>query len=387
MKLAVLGLGFVGTTSMLGFSFLGYEVIGVEKNINKLDGFKKGQIPFFDKELQKRFDSSKKISFISDSSDLDSTFEDILVCVETPLINSKLDLSVVKKAIYSICQQSKNKKIWLRSTLDDPEEIIQLESQVEKSGNSLFLYPEFMREGNCWEDFFDPAFTILAGKNVHETNFYKSISKKFSDINTCNLSEAITVKIASNAFHALKVTFANELKYLSYAEHIDVSRVMEIFCTDTKLNISSKYLFPGEPYSGPCLKKDTLALTSALSDSIRNTSLISQIDISNERQIELIINKIENFSNKDIGFYGLEFKKGSGDIRNSYMIKLIQQIKNKNIYVYDDSVSRRELSDVLGQNFIIENSLEDMLSKVDIVFTKHDTNLDINKQVISLNSL
>ena len=83
------------------------------------------------------------------------------MCVETPLINSKLDLSVVKKAIYSICQQSKNKKIWLRSTLDDPEEIIQLESEVEKSGNSLFLYPEFMREGNCWEDFFDPAFTIL----------------------------------------------------------------------------------------------------------------------------------------------------------------------------------------------------------------------------------
>jgi GDP-mannose 6-dehydrogenase len=162
---------------------------------------------------------------------------------------------------------------------------------------------------------------------------------------------------------------------------------MRIFCTDKKLNISSKYLSPGEPYSGPCLKKDTLALSNLLSESIKDISLINQIDISNETQIDLIINKIESMQDENIGFYGLEFKKGSGDIRNSYMIKLIKRVKNKNIFIFDESVSQRELKNVLGSEFKIEKSLQEMADKVDLVFTKFDTSLKINKKVISLSSL
>ena len=387
MKIAVLGLGFVGTTSMLGFSSLGFKVTGIEKNIERLNGFKENKIPFYDKELQIKFESSSDINFISHPKELSDDIKDILVCVETPFVESKLDLSIVKAAIRSICEHGKSKNIWLRSTIDNPEEIIAFQKEVNKSDNNLYLYPEFMREGNCWEDFFDPAFTILAGENVIQTEFYQNISKNFKDINCCNIPEAITVKIASNAFHALKVTFANELKYLKYADQIDIENVMRIFCTDKKLNISSKYLSPGEPYSGPCLKKDTLALSNLLSESIKDISLINQIDISNETQIDLIINEIESMQDENIGFYGLEFKKGSGDIRNSYMIKLIKRVKNKNIFIFDESVSQRELKNVLGSEFKIEKSLQEMADKVDLVFTKFDTSLKINKKVISLSSL
>tara|TARA_B100000965_G_C19603214_1_gene764272 strand:- start:18414 stop:19577 length:1164 start_codon:yes stop_codon:yes gene_type:complete len=387
MKLAVLGLGFVGTTSMLGFSKLGFEVTGIEKNIKRLDGFRDGKIPFFDNDLQEKFDKNDKIKFIDNVSLLPDDYKDYLICVETPLKSNKLDLSVVENAISEICNISNDVNIWLRSTTDDVEAITKLENKVSKTGNNFFLFPEFMREGSCWNDFFDPAFTILAGNNVTDTKFYKEVANNFKNINSCNLAEAITVKIASNAFHALKVTFANELKYLKQANMIDIQNVMKIFCTDTKLNISSKYLSPGEPFSGPCLKKDTIALSNSLNDSVKEFSVINQIDISNENQINLIINKIENLTYKDIGFYGLEFKKGSGDIRNSYMIRLIKSIRNKNIFIFDDSVSRNELDNVLGSNYQIEDKLENMLNKVDVVFTKFNTSLDTNVDIISLDSL
>jgi GDP-mannose 6-dehydrogenase len=386
MKIAVLGLGFVGTTSLLGFSHFGMDVVGIEKNLKRLDGFKNGVIPFFDKELQEKFASISNINFLSNALEMDNKIKDILVCVETPLIGSNLDLSIVKSAIQEICQSKNDMNIWLRSTIDNPYEINKLEEFVIDSGNKLFLYPEFMREGSCWKDFLNPAFTILAGSKAEETAFYSELIKHYT-VHQCNFAEAITIKISSNAFHALKVTFANELQHLSYKDQIDIKKVMEIFCTDTKLNISSKYLFPGEPYSGPCLKKDTLALSSALSQDIRETSIIRQIDRSNEKQIDLIIKKIENFDHISIGFLGLEFKEGSGDIRNSYIIKLIKRIQGKKIHIYDDSVTKEELEKVLSNNYIISNTVEDLIANTDVIFTKFSTKLETPKELISLDSL
>ena len=162
---------------------------------------------------------------------------------------------------------------------------------------------------------------------------------------------------------------------------------MKIFCSDTKLNISSKYLFPGEPYSGPCLKKDTLALSSMLLEDIRESSILKQIDISNEKQIDLIIKKIENSKYSTIGFYGLEFKEGSGDIRNSYLIRLIKRINGKEIHIFDDSVTNEELSKVLESKFHIEESLNDLIKNTDVIFTKFSTKFDTNKELIALDSL
>lgn len=387
MKLGIIGLGFVGTTSLIAFSKLGYEVCGIEKNKIRLDGFKNGNIPFFDAELQEKFHESTGIIFTEKIDEADKAIKDFLVCVETPLIDSKLDLSVVKEAIEEICQTFDGINIWLRSTTDNPDAIKLLSEKVSNAGNKLFLYPEFMREGSCWKDFFDPAFTILAGQDVEKTLFYENLKLHFENTHTCNLAEAITVKIASNAFHALKVTFANELKFLKFSDQIDLKNVMEIFSSDTKLNISKKYLSPGEPYSGPCLKKDTLALSSLLSEQIRENSVIKQIDESNEKQIEVIIQKIVNMKEKNIGFFGLEFKKGSGDIRNSYIIKIIKKLNNKNIFIYDNSVPKRELLNVLGDKYEVLASQDELFLKADIVFTKFNTSIKTNTKVISLDSL
>ena len=385
MNIAILGLGFVGTTSMLGFSHIGMKAVGIEKNLSKLDGFKKGKIPFYDNDIQKRFSKASGLSFISNIKELDDDVENILVCVETPLLKDKLDLSILNNAVKQICKLKKNINIWIRSTIDSPVEIIELSKFVESTDNKLFMYPEFMREGSCWKDFFDPAFTILAGDNVKETKFYREISKKFN-VHICNYAEAITVKISSNAFHALKVTFANELKYLKYSEYIDINKVMEIFCTDNKLNISSKYLLPGQPYSGPCLKKDTLALSNSLSDSIKDSSLIKQINISNEKQIDIVIKKIEDMDYKNIGFYGLEFKEGSGDIRNSYILQLINRIRGKKIYVFDENISD-ELENSLKKTCVIEKTFTDLLNNSDVVFAKSSSKTEKSKKLILLDNL
>jgi len=387
VKLAILGLGFVGTTSLIGFTKLGFEVCGIEKNQERLQGFIKGKIPFYDRELQERFNEYKGIMFSENIREVDDDIKDFLICVETPLVDNTLDLSSVKEVVEDICTTFKNKNIWLRSTTDNPDEIKLLSETVSKSKNRLFLYPEFMREGSCWKDFFDPAFTILAGNDVEKTYFYEKLKHHFKNTFTCNLAEAITVKIASNAFHALKVTFANELKFLRYSNQINLKKVMEIFTSDTKLNISKKYLSPGEPFSGPCLKKDTLALSSSLNDEIRESSIIRQIDESNEKQIEIMVMKIMNINEKNIGFYGLEFKKGSGDIRNSYLIRIIKKLSDKNIFIYDNSVPKLELLNVLGDQYEVLASQEELFDKAEIIFTKFNTVIKTNKKVISLDSL
>jgi GDP-mannose 6-dehydrogenase len=380
MKIAVLGLGFVGTTSLIGFDYLGFEVYGVESNKVRLDNFKKGKIPFKDQILEKRFLTCNSTVFLDSVKALPTDCGDILVCVETPTTGKSLDLSVVKVAISQICADICNRNIWLRSTLDTPDIFKELRALLEKSQNNLYFFPEFMREGECWQDFLDPAFTILAGNEVENTNFYKKLYRinKYK-IHTCSIAEAITVKIASNAFHALKVVFANELKYLKFINEIRLDKVMEIFCSDDKLNISSKYLLPGEPYSGPCLKKDTLALSSAINSSLSSYSMISQIDRSNERQLELIIHKIESMDENNIGFWGIEFKKMSGDIRNSHIVKIVNSIQNKNIFIFEDNVSNEDLNEYLNQNVRILRNIDDLLESSEVVISDNNYNTNLCK--------
>ena len=138
MKLAILGLGFVGTTSLIGFTKLGFEVCGIEKNQERLQGFIKGKIPFYDRELQERFNEYKGIMFSENIREVDDDIKDFLICVETPLVDNTLDLSTVKEVVEEICTTFKDKNIWLRSTTDNPDEIKLLSETVSKSKNRLF---------------------------------------------------------------------------------------------------------------------------------------------------------------------------------------------------------------------------------------------------------
>jgi GDP-mannose 6-dehydrogenase len=186
------------------------------------------------------------------------------------------------------------------------------------------------------------------------------------------------VKYVSNAFHALKITFANEVGNLSRAQGIDGQQVMEIFCADTQLNISSTYLKPGYAFGGSCLPKDVRALLYRAKELDVDCEVLNSVLPSNQKQIELSVKMVEKTGKKNIGFLGLSFKPDTDDLRESPSVILAETLLGKGyrIKIYDDKV---ELSRLIGANkafleselphiaSLMCSSLEDLLSGSEVV--------------------
>ena len=216
---------------------------------------------------------------------------------------------------------------------------------------------------------FSPPLLVLGGNKIKETRVYKILEKNISEPSTCSCEEAITVKIACNAFHALKVVFANEIRNVHWSNIIDVEKVMEIFIKDIKLNISSSYLKPGLPFGGPCLPKDTQALANALFDSKKEFNLFDSIIKRNDLIKELYCKSIIELGFEKVGFYGLEFKPDTGDLRNSPVVDIAKLVsKIRNVYVYDKNLKKDEVF----SEFNICDSLDKLKSESDIIITYHE---------------
>lgn len=365
--IGVIGLGYVGLTSAICFHSFGEKVIGIDVDINKLKKLKEGEIYVHDIELEKYFKKNyQEFDFSNDINRL-HIVDDVLICVPTEGKGS-LDLSIVKKVIKQLDELRIN-NIWIRSTIDEP----QVFDEFKTNHSKILSFPEFLREGKCWVDFFEPPLLILGGENVHKSYLFEVLEKNIRKPDICSTYEAITIKIASNAFHALKVTFTNELKNISWSKRIDINKVMSIFQKDTILNVSKAYLNPGLPFGGPCLPKDTKALSLAIENS---DNIFNSIINSNENFKLKYSKYISELPNQNIGFYGLEFKKGTGDLRNSPIIDIINSVdKKKNLVCFDEYIN--EFSHL---NLNIAQSLEELYEKCEIVITYNDTQ---NKKSIS----
>lgn len=361
--IGVVGLGYVGVTSLLCFHKLGAQVIGVDNNVTRIKDLNLGNLPIHDSDLDAYLkDVFKYIEFTTDLSSLKNC-SDIFICVPTNSKEGRLNLDSVKSVIRELDKIGEF-NIWIRSTVDTPSVFETLNSRTSR----IFSFPEFLREGKCWEDFFDPPLLILGGDKCEDTLIYSLLNDKIRKPNVCNIAEAITVKIASNAFHALKVTFTNELRNIEWIEKIDLAKVMSIFSTDHKLNISNAYLKPGLPFGGPCLPKDTLALSSVIKRNDGSKNLFLSILESND-YIHLNYAKAisERFKDKTIGFYGLEFKPGTGDLRNSPIIEIIRLVsRNNQVLVFDELLFTADLS---LSNLISASSIDDLTNRSDIVIT------------------
>ena len=170
---------------------------------------------------------------------------DIIVAVPTEASEIGLDLSIVESVLDQIANLSNDVVIWIRSTIDDPDLLNKLSQKYE---NTIIFFPEFLREGKCWKDFNQPSLTVIGSTSLKKNNFLLELIKKNTDkIDFCTAPEAITLKLACNSFHALKVCFANEVNNLSWGDSIDSSLVMRLFAKDDQLNISDAYLKPGLP--------------------------------------------------------------------------------------------------------------------------------------------
>ena len=221
--------------------------------------------------------------------------------------------------------------------------------------------PEFLREGSAIEDFFNPPFTLVGSSNSAAVDIMHQIYAEIdSPIITTQIELAELIKYVNNAFHALKISFVNEVGNICKKLGVDSHNLMDIFALDRKLNISDSYLKPGFAYGGSCLPKDLRALKAIAHDHFVPTYILDAVEKCNEKQKEIALETILSFGKEKIGFVGLAFKSGTDDLRESPIIDVIERLLGKGfrVLVYDKCVN---ISNLVGSN------MEYMLKKIPFI--------------------
>jgi GDP-mannose 6-dehydrogenase len=365
MRISILGLGYVGCVSAACFAAAGHEVTGVEVNPVKVDIINGGRSPIVEPGIEELISEAVKAGRLRAttgateaiiSSDLS------LVCIGTPgNPNGSLNLSYVKRACQQIGEAISAKGryhvVVMRSTMlpgtIEQTVIPTLEVYSGKRARRDFdvaINPEFLREGSSIKDFNNPPFTLIGADTEDAAALVGRLYSHLSApvINTA-VKEAEMVKYACNAFHAVKVTFANEIGNISKALGVDSHKVMEVFCQDTKLNLSPYYLKPGFAFGGSCLPKDLRAINYKAKELDVEVPMLNSVLASNRRQVERAIEAVLRTGRKTVGVLGLSFKSGTDDLRESPMVTMIETLigKGLKLAIYDRDV---ELARLFGAN-------------------------------------
>ena len=361
MRISVFGLGYVGCVSAACFAKEGHQVIGVDVNPTKADIVNRGESPIVEAgmtELVREMVTAKRLQATTDTAEAIRTSDVSLVCVGTPSNpNGSLDLTYIARVCEQIGAALREKAerhvVIIRSTMlpGTIETVVvpALEQFSNKNAGADFgvcINPEFLREGTSLKDFYAPPFTLIGADTEETAAVVKSL---YSGIAAPTFVTAVKtaemVKYVCNCFHALKISFANEVGNICKALGIDSHEVMEVFCQDTKLNLSSYYLKPGFAFGGSCLPKDLRAINYKAKQLDVEAPLLSSILPSNRRQIERAIEMVLHTGKKRIGVLGFSFKAGTDDLRESPMVTLIETLIGKGLQLalYDRDVSLARL--------------------------------------------
>jgi len=358
-------LGYVGCVSAACFADAGNHVIGVDVNPTKVEIINTGKSPIVEEgvnELIGRMVQSAHLTATTDSTRAVNETDLSLICVGTPSnTNGSLDLSHVAHVCEEIGAALKNKSkrhtVVIRSTMlpgsTESTVVPALEKASGKTAISDFgicVNPEFLREGSSIKDFYSPPFTLIGADDEGTANLVRSLYAKIdAPVLVTQLKIAEMVKYVCNSFHALKVTFANEVGNICKALEIDSHEVMRIFCHDTKLNLSSYYLKPGFAFGGSCLPKDLRAINYKAKELDIEAPVLAAILPSNRQQVQRAVDLVVQTGKKKIGVLGFSFKAGTDDLRESPMVTLIETLIGKGfeLAIYDRDVS---LARLVGAN-------------------------------------
>ncbi len=356
-RLSIFGLGYVGAVTSACLAHRGLEVIGVDVTDVKVDAISAGRSPIVEEglaDLIQRGVSEGRLRATTDGHRAVLESDMSLICVGTPSNpNGSLDLSAVRRVAESIGESLREKGDWhtvvVRSTMlpGSTDEIVvpALESGSGMRAGVDFgvcYNPEFLREGSSIRDFNRPPFTIIGGANERANRevaeLYAGIE---GDVIHTTTATAEMVKYVCNAFHALKVAFANEIGVTAKAHGVDSHEVMDIFARDHKLNISAAYLRPGYAFGGSCLPKDLRALVHAARRSDLEVPVLSAILPSNEEHIARGFALVRDAGVRRVGVLGLSFKAGTDDLRESPLVALVERLigRGYQVCVYDPNVS------------------------------------------------
>lgn len=365
MKISIFGLGYVGAVSAGCLANEGHEVIGVDPNQTKVDLINQGKTPIIEKDIGELIEMAVKegrLRATTDASEAIRGTELSLICVGTPSqLNGNLDLKFVRRVCERIGSALKTKPerhvMVVRSTvLPGTMRNVVIPTLEEFSGKRAGVdfgvcnNPEFLREGSSVYDFYHPPKTVIGETDTQSGDRVASLYDKMDALLIrTDLETAEMVKYTDNAWHALKIGFANEIGNICKTLGIDSHKVMNIFCRDTKLNISASYLKPGFAFGGSCLPKDLRALIYKARRLDLNLPILKSILPSNELQVERCVRMIMEKGSKKVGVLGFSFKACTDDLRESPIVEVVERLigKGYDIRLYDRNVN---LASLVGAN-------------------------------------
>ncbi|HZF26782.1 MAG TPA: nucleotide sugar dehydrogenase [Steroidobacteraceae bacterium] len=365
MKISVFGLGYVGAVSLACLARDGHEVVGVDVDPNKLDLLRSGRSPIVEEGVQELTASVVKGGRVRVTTDAKEALHDTqlsFVCVGTPSTSKgSQDLSAVVRLAEQLGDALRDKSdfhvIVLRSTVQPgtTEETFLpiLEARSDKKGGrdfGLCFQPEFLREGTSIRDYDKPPFTVIGVDCERSAEVARTLLGHLPcEFIVTEIRTAEALKMACNAFHALKITFANEIGRLCQVLGVNSRSVMDLVCRDTRLNISTAYLRPGFAFGGSCLPKDLRALTHLAKMRDVATPMLTNVLGSNRAHIDHAIDMVLATGKRKIGMCGLAFKAGTDDLRESPLVTIAERLigKGMDLKIFDSQVS---LSRLLGAN-------------------------------------
>jgi GDP-mannose 6-dehydrogenase len=387
VDITVLGLGYVGCVTAACLARLGHKVIGVDRDEFKVRQILAGAAPFYEPGLQEIVRETVAGGSLSASTrlvDAMSKAEIVLVCVGTPSAkNGNLSLEQLRRVVGEISDALAGEQrpliIAVRSTVypGTCEETVL--APLARYGVAVVSNPEFLREGTAVKDFQEPSLLVVGGSDGEAV---RRVADMYAGlpIEPClvSLRTAELIKYACNAFHAVKIGFANEIGTLAAALGIDGAEVMDTLCRDTALNISRAYLKPGFAFGGSCLPKDLRALVYRASRLDLNLPLLESVLPSNERHLERALQILMDLPARRLGVFGLAFKENTDDLRESPVVTLLEHLigKGRDVRVFDPQIlpdriygsnQRYLLAAIPHIGKLFDSSMEHMLAWADHV--------------------
>ena len=358
-QIAVLGLGYVGCVTAACFSKLGHTVIGVDPDEFKVRSVNNGAAPFYEPGLEEIVKESRAAGRLSATTSIADGLRDAdiaMICVGTPSErNGNLSLSTLRLVAEQIGalhpNAAKPLAVVVRSTVfpGTCEDVV-MPALKSSPLFKVVANPEFLREGTAVNDFMVPSLLVVGGE---DRSAVKKVAGLYAGlpVEAClvTLRTAELIKYACNCFHAVKITFANEIGALAATLGVPAAEVMETVCKDMKLNVSPAYLKPGFAFGGSCLPKDLRALIYRASRLDLRLPMLGNVLAANEEHLRRACQQVLEQGTQRIGVFGLAFKENTDDVRESPTVTMIEYLvgKGKDIRVYDPHI---QLDNIYGSN-------------------------------------